>query len=210
MMFLRALALTAAPLGLAAAAALTPVPAVAQSQNGLAEVQAHLRAINSMTANFSQTDARGRTLTGTLALKRPGKIRFEYRGARMLVVADGNRLNFADYDVGQNQSWPIGDSPLSVLLNPNRDLSQYARVVRNDGNTLMVEARDPRRREFGRITLAFARNAGTPGGLSLTGWNALDAQNNLTQVRLTGQRYNVPVADSLFRFEPARGRGPRR
>ena len=210
MMFLRALALTAAPLGLAAAAALTPLPAVAQSQNGLAEVQAHLRAINSMTANFSQTDARGRTLTGTLALKRPGKIRFEYRGARMLVVADGNRLNFADYDVGQNQSWPIGDSPLSVLLNPNRDLSQYARVVRNDGNTLMVEARDPRRREFGRNTRAFARNANTPGGLSLTGWNALDAQNNLTQVRLSGQRYNVPVADSLFRIEPARGRGPRR
>jgi outer membrane lipoprotein-sorting protein len=210
MMFLRALALTAAPLGLAATAALAPVPAAAQSQNGLAEVQAHLRAINSMTANFSQTDARGRTLTGTLALKRPGKIRFEYRGARMLVVADGNRLNFADYDVGQNQSWPIGDSPLSVLLNPNRDLSQYARVIRNDGNTLMVEARDPRRREFGRITLAFARNANTPGGLSLTGWNALDAQNNLTQVRLSGQRYNVPVADSLFRIEPARGRGPRR
>jgi len=210
MMFLRALALTAAPLGLAATAALVPVPAIAQSQDGLAEVQAHLRAINSMTANFSQTDARGRTLNGTLSIKRPGKIRFEYRGVRMLVVADGTRLNFLDYEVGQQQSWPIGDSPLSVLLNPNRDLSQYARVIRSDGNTLMVEARDPRRREFGRITLAFARNANTPGGLSLTGWNALDAQNNLTQVRLTGQRYNVPVADSLFRFEPARGRGPRR
>lgn len=208
MMLLRALALTAAPLGLAAAA-LTPASAVAQ-QNGLAEVQAHLRAINSMTANFAQTDARGRTLNGTLSLKRPGKIRFEYRGVRMLVVADGTRLNFLDYEVGQQQSWPISDSPLSVLLNPNRDLSQYARVIRNDGSTLMVEARDPRRREFGRITLAFARNANTPGGLSLTGWNALDAQNNLTQVRLTGQRYNVPVADSLFRFEPARGRGPRR
>jgi len=210
MMFLRALALTAAPIGLAAAAALAPVPALAQSQDGLAEVQAHLRAINSMTANFSQTDARGRTLNGTLSIKRPGKIRFEYRGVRMLVVADGTRLNFLDYEVGQQQSWPISDSPLSVLLNPNRDLSQYARVIRNDGNTLMVEARDPRRREFGRITLAFARNANTPGGLSLTGWNALDAQNNLTQVRLTGQRYNVPVADSVFRFEPARGRGPRR
>ena len=91
MMFLRALALTAAPLGLAATVALAPVPAVAQ-QNGLAEVQAHLRAINSMTANFSQTDARGRTLTGTLALKRPGKIRFEYgRGVDVLVVADGKR-----------------------------------------------------------------------------------------------------------------------
>jgi outer membrane lipoprotein-sorting protein len=208
MMLLRALALSAAPLGLAAVA--LPAPAVAQGQNGLAEVQAHLRSVNTMTANFSQTDRRGRTTGGTLSLKRPGKIRFEYSGGQMLIVADGSRLNFLDYAVGQRQSWPIGDSPLSVLLDPSRDLSRFARVVRNDRNTLMIEARDPRRREFGRITLAFARVAGAPGGLSLQGWNTIDAQNNLVQVRLSGQRFNVPVADSAFRFQAPRARGPRR
>ena len=208
MMLLRAFALAAAPLGLAAAA--LTVPAAAQGQSGLAEAQAHLRAVTSMTANFTQTDRRGRVLNGTMAIKRPGKIRFEYRNARMLVVADGRRLNFFDQDVNQHQSWPIGDSPLSVLLDGNRDLARYATVVRNDATTLMIEARDPRRREFGRITLAFAKVAGAPGGLSLQGWNALDAQNNLTQVRLSGQRFNVPVADSLFRFTPPQSRGPRR
>jgi outer membrane lipoprotein-sorting protein len=208
MMLLRAFALSVAPLGLAAAS--LSAPAIAQGQAGLAEVQTHLRAINTMTANFSQTDRRGRTLNGSLSLKRPGKIRFEYNGARMLIVADGRRLNFLDYDVGQQQSWPIADSPLSVLLDPTRDLSRFGRVVRDDANTLMIEARDPSRREFGRITLAFAKVRGAPGGLSLQGWNALDAQNNLTSVRLSGQRFNVPVADSAFRFQPARGRGPRR
>jgi outer membrane lipoprotein-sorting protein len=127
----------------------------------------------------------------------------------MLVVADGSRLTFIDDEVNQRQSWPIGDSPLSVLLDPSRDLSRYASVVRNDANTLMIEARDPRRREFGKITLAFAKVRGAPGGLSLQGWNTLDAQNNLTQVRLSGQRFNVGVADSLFRV-PAQNRGPRR
>ena len=208
MTILRALALSVAPLGAAALA--LPAPALAQGQSGLASVQAHLRAINSMTANFTQTDHRGRTTTGTMALKRPGKIRFEYRGENMLIVADGRRLNFLDYDAGQQQSWPISDSPLSVLIDPNRDLSRYARVVRDDANTLMIEARDPQRREFGHITLAFVKNPGAPGGLSLQGWNTLDAQNNLTQFRLSGQRFNVPVADSLFRFQPPRGRGPRR
>lgn len=206
MTLLRAFALTVAPLGLATVA--MPAPAVAQ-QGGLGAVQAHLRAVTSMTANFSQTDQRGRTSSGTLSLKRPGKIRFEYRGVRMLIVADGNRLNFIDDEVNQRQSWPIGDSPLSVLLDPSRDLSRYARVVRDDANSLVVEARDPRRREFGRITLAFVKTPGAPGGLSLQGWNALDAQNNLTQIRLSDQRFNVPVADSLFRV-PARSRGPRR
>lgn len=207
MTFFRALALTVAPLGLAAVA--LPAPAIAQGQRSLDAVQGHLRAVSSMAANFSQTDHRGRTTTGTLSLKRPGKIRFEYRGSRMLIVADGSRLTFIDDEVAQRQSWPIADSPLSVLLDPNRPLSRYARVIRDDANTIMIEARDPRRREFGRITLAFAKIAGAPGGLSLQGWNTVDAQNNQTQVRLSGQRFNVSVADSLFRV-PSQSRGPRR
>lgn len=207
MILLRALALSVAPIGLAAVA--LPAPAQAQ-QNGLAAVQAHLRSVNTMTASFSQTDHRGRTSNGTMTLKRPGKVRFDYRGQNMLIVADGRRLNFLDYDANQQQSWPIADSPLSVLLDPNRDWSRYARVTREDSNLIMVEARDPRRREFGRITFAFIKTSGAPGGLMLQGWNTLDAQNNLTQFRLSGQRFNSSVADSTFRFQPVRGRGPRR
>lgn len=209
MMILRALVLAAAPIALAAT---LPAPAAAQQGNALAEVQAHLRSISSMQASFTQIDRRGRSVSGTLSLKRPGKIRFEYQGGRMLIVADGRRLHFIDYEVSQVQSWPIGDSPLSVLLDPNRDLSRYARVLRSDATTILIEVRDPRRREFGRITLAFARNPSGPGGLTLTGWNTIDAQNNLTQVRISGHRYNAAVADSLFAFrppQPRRGTGGR-
>ena len=203
-MRLRALALIAAPFALAA-----PVAAQAP-QAGLAQVQTHLRAVETMTANFTQTDRRGRTLSGTLTVKRPGRIRFDYGGgANMLIVGDGRSLNFVDYDVRQVQRWPINDSPLSVLLDSSQDLSRYARVVRNDTQVLTIEARDPRRREFGTITLAFSKNASGPGGLILQGWNTVDAQNNLTTVRLTGHRFNVPVADSLFRYRDPRRQGPR-
>ncbi|HEV2865771.1 MAG TPA: outer-membrane lipoprotein carrier protein LolA [Allosphingosinicella sp.] len=207
MLRLRALALAAAPIALAAAA---PAPLAAQASNGLTQVQAHLRAVDTMTARFTQTDRRGRSLSGSLSLKRPGKIRFDYgRSANMIIVGDGRALTFVDYDVGQRQRWPINDSPLSVLLNPNQDLSRFARVVRNDNQVLMIEARDPRRREFGTITIAFAKAANAPAGLTLQGWNTVDAQNNLTTVRLSGQRFNVPVADSLFTYREPRRRGPR-
>ena len=207
MLRLRALALAAAPIAIAAVA---PAPAVAQAASGLNQVQAHLRAVDTMTARFTQTDRRGRALNGTLSLKRPGKIRFDYgRNANMLVVGDGRALTFVDYDVNDVQRWPINDSPLSVLLNPNQDLSRFARVVRDDRQVLMIEARDPRRREFGTITIAFAKVAGAPAGLTLQGWNTVDAQNNLTSVRLSGQRFNVPVADSLFTWRDPRRRGPR-
>jgi outer membrane lipoprotein-sorting protein len=208
MLRFRALVLAAAPLALAAA--LAPAPAAAQANNGLALVQEHLRAVNTMTAAFSQTDRRGRTLNGTVSIKRPGRVRFDYgRSANMLIVGDGRALNFIDYDVRQVSRWPINDSPLSVLLNPNQDLSRFSRVTRNDAQVLLVEARDPRRREFGTITISFAKSAGAPGGLILQGWTTLDAQNNRTTIRLSNQRFNVPVADSVFRYNDPRRRGPR-
>ena len=127
-------------------------------------MQAHLRAVDTMTASFTQSDRRGRTLTGTLTIRRPGHVRFDYGGsANMLIVGDGHALTFIDYDVGQRQRWPINDSPLSVLLNPDQDLARFARVVQNDAQVLMIEARDTRRREFGTITIAFAKVAGAPG-----------------------------------------------
>jgi outer membrane lipoprotein-sorting protein len=191
--------------------AATPVALHAQAAPaGLAQVQTHLRAVDTMTANFTQSDRRGRTLSGALTIKRPGRIRFDYgRSANMLIVGDGRALTFIDYDVGQRQRWPINDSPLSVLLDPNQDLARFARVVQNDARVLMIEARDSRRREFGTITIAFAKVAGAPAGLMLQGWNTRDAQNNLTTVRLSNQRFNVPVADSAFRYREPTRRGPR-
>jgi outer membrane lipoprotein-sorting protein len=194
-----------------AAALAMPAALIAQAPAGLAQVQAHLRAVETMTAGFTQTDRRGRTLGGTLTIKRPGRIRFDYgRSANMLVVGDGRALTFVDYEVGQKQRWPINDSPLSVLLDPSQDLGRFARVVQNDARVLMIEARDARRREFGTITIAFAKVPGAPAGLILQGWNTRDAQNHLTTVRLSGQRFNVPVADSAFTYRNPTRRGPRR
>jgi chaperone LolA len=205
---LRTLAFAALPA--VAALALPQAAAVAQANSPLALVQAHLRAVDTMVAGFTQTDKRGQTLTGTLTMKRPGRIRFEYqKGVPLLIVADGKALTMIDYQVKQVQRYPIGNSPLSVLLNPNQDISRIARVVRNDAQTLLVSARDPKRPEFGTITIGFAKVASAPNGLLLQGWTMLDSQNNTTTVKLSNQRFNVAVADSAFQWTDPRRRGPK-
>ena len=210
MLRLKTLAMAALPLG--AAAIMVPQSAViAQAAaSPLAQVQAHLKNVSTMTANFSQTDRKGRTMSGNLTLKRPGKIRFQYgKGVPLLIVGDGKALTMIDYEVKQVQRWPIGNSPLSVLLNPNQDMSRIAKVVRNDRQTLLVQARDPKRPEFGTITMGFAKIASAPNGLMLQGWTMIDAQNNRTTVKLSGQRFNVAVADSAFRWTDPRKAGPK-
>jgi outer membrane lipoprotein-sorting protein len=204
MLRLKTLALAAAPV--AAVGMLMPgAPAVAQAASPLGQVTAHLRGVNTMVANFRQTDRKGRSLTGTMTLKRPGKLRFQYqKGVPMLIVADGRKLNMIDYETKRVDSWPIARSPLGVILNPSPDLSRIAKVVRNDSQTMLVQVRD--KPEFGTITLGFAKVSSAPAGLLLQGWTVIDGQNNRTTVKLTGQRFNGAVADSAFTFQrPAKG-----
>lgn len=197
---------------LAAIAALTlALPATAQ-QSTLAQVQAHLRATQTMTAAFEQTDRSGKSVRGTLTLKKPGKIRFQYeKGVPLLIVGDGSALWFIDYSVRQVSRWPVKNSPLGVLLDPDRDISRYAKVVpTGNPNVISVEAHDPKRPEFGRLTMVFQRQASAPGGLMLNGWVALDSQNNRTTVRLSNQQFNAPVSDGAFRWnDPRRQSGTR-
>lgn len=191
-------------------AMIAAAPAPAQSVP-LATVSAHLRGISTMTADFVQTDRAGKALAGTLSLRQPGKIRFQYQqGVPLLIVGDGSALWMIDYAVRQVSRWPVGDSPLSVLIDPRKDMSRFARVVPSAmPGMVMVEARDPRHPEFGTITIAFARGGG-PGGLALQGWTVLDAQNGRSTVRLSNQRYGAPISDRTFHWDDPRPKGPRR
>lgn len=179
-----------------------PVTAYAAKSPDLALVKSHLGATNSMTANFVQTDAKGQTLSGTLQLKRPGRIRFEYgKGVNVLLVADGRKLTFVDYDVGQKSSWDLNKTPLGILLSPRPDLERIARVLPSDDpRIVVVRAVDPSRNEYGKLILAFIREPSAPGGLKLYGWTAVDAQGKQTMVKLSNQRYNVAVSQGAFTY----------
>jgi len=208
------LTLLATSFVIAAPVAVLPLAHSVQAQQGtgekdLARVSDYIDAVTSLTAGFVQTDRNGRSVTGHLTLKQPGKIRFEYDGdASLLIVGDGKALTMIDYEVRQVQRWPIGNSPLGALIDPSRDIAKFSKVVpTGNPKILSVEAHDPKRPEFGTITLVFNRKATAPAGLELYGWVAKDAQGNRTAVRLSAHRYNVAVSNSAFRWTDPRPKG---
>lgn len=181
----------------------------AQAQSSSADLDravTALRSISTMKANFNQIDRAGNTVTGTMTLKRPGKIRFDYgKDADFLVVSNGKSLYMIDYEVRQVERWPIKNSPLGALLDPSRDVKQFGTLIPTGSpDVLSIDVRDPKKPEFGRINLIFVRKASAPGGLQLTHWVALDAQNHRTTVRLTNHRYGLAIPDSTFRFRDPR------
>jgi outer membrane lipoprotein-sorting protein len=174
-------------------------PAAAAESPDLARLKAHISSVQTMTASFTQSDARGRAAAGTLQLKRPGKVRFQYGSGDLLLVADGRQLWYLDYQVGQKNHWPLSKTPLGVLLSGSPDLKGKAQIMPSgDSRVVLVRARDPA--QFGSLTLAFLRSASAPGGLQLYGWTAIDAQNKRTTVKLFNVRYNVAVPESAFTF----------
>jgi outer membrane lipoprotein-sorting protein len=181
-------------------------PASGAESADLAKLKAHISSVQTMSANFVQTDAKGRSAAGTLQLKRPGRVRFQYGSGDLLLVANGKTLSFIDYQVGQKSSWPLNRTPLGVLLSGSPDLKGRAQIVPSkDSRIVLARARDPA--QYGSIVLAFIRSASAPGGLQLYGWTAIDAQNKRTTVKLSNVRYNIAVPDGAFTYaEPKKRR----
>ncbi len=196
-----------APALIAATALAMATPSAAQNdQAKLASVVAHMQAVKTMSATFTQTDRNGQVLTGKLLLKRPGHVRFEYqKDVPLLIVADGKALTMIDYGVRQVQRWPIGNSPLSALLNPGQDLSRFGKMIPTiNDSVISIEVRDKKRPEYGTMNLVFVKDANAPSGYALNGWVALDSKNNRSSIRLTNVKYNSAIADSSFRWKDPR------
>jgi len=213
--FTRALTIGAAfTVPLAALAPVAIVPAHAADNDDLAAVNRAIRGINTLSADFTQTDRNGQISTGRLLLKQPGHVRFDYgKGSDLLIVADGKSLYMIDYQVNQQQRWPIRNSPLGALLDPSRDLTRFGKIVPSgDARVVSVDVRDPAHPEYGVLNLVFLRNSASASGLDLYGWVARDAQGNRTTIRLTNVKYGIPIADSAFRWRDPRPNqvGPRR
>ena len=201
-----AIALGLAPAGAPAFAPPLAAQSASQTAGELDQVVTALRAISTLRADFSQTDRQGNVASGVMTLKRPGKIRFDYgKNADFLVISNGKSLYVVDYEVKQVERWPIGNSPLGALFDPDRDVKKFGKLVpTGDPRVISVEVRDPKKPEFGMINLIFVRNSSAPGGWQLAQWVALDAQNHRTRVQLSNQRYGLSVADRTFTFRDPR------
>ena len=82
---------------------------MAQAQPGTAEVERYINSIRTLKARFVQSNPNGSVVQGTLYVRRPGRMRFEYDPPSQLkIVADGSQVtmwDIANRDFGQ---WPIG------------------------------------------------------------------------------------------------------
>jgi outer membrane lipoprotein-sorting protein len=205
--------LTRRTLSLAVIAATVAAPAAAQApaptdDKALVEqASAYLEGLREAKARFVQTDARGRTSQGTVYLKRPGKARFEYDPpSGLVVVADGSAVTVADSRLMTFDRYPLGATPLSLVLAKTVRLGRDADVtgVEHAPGGFVITLRDARHKNAGQLALTFAQSP-----LALTGWAITDAQGGTTRVRLTNLEPASGLDRSMFVGKDPRPPGQR-
>lgn len=181
-----------APLALIAFA----LPAQAEKIS-LSELSRYLNGLTTAEAQFTQINSDGSITTGTLYIRRPGRVRFEYNPPdRSLVLAGGGQV--AIFDPKSNQppeQYPLKKTPLNLILAENVDLGQAKMVIshKEDGNTTKVRAQDPEFPEYGSIDLVF-----TASPTELRQWVINDDSGNQTTVILGEMTKGRNLPPSLF------------
>ena len=112
-----------------------------------------------------------------------------------LVLAWSGAVYVFDKKVrGQPETYPLSQTPLSIILERNVNLAQRGMVTGHsyDGTATTVTAQDPRHPEYGSIQMKFTGNP-----VELRQWIIRDGNGNPTTVVLGGlQKANLP--NSLF------------
>lgn len=184
---------------LAAALAVAPaLPALADVIT-LSELSDYLNGIDTAEASFTQISEDGAIATGTLYLHRPGRMRFEYDQDDLLVMAGGGQV--AIFDGRSNtrpEQYPLGRTPLNLILGRNIDLNTSDMILAHEGDetSTRVVAQDPDDPDIGTITLVFT---GDP--VELRQWIVTDATGFQTTVILGGLQEGVDLPSRYFNIQ---------
>lgn len=185
------------------------IPVLAQDVHQLAravdEHYNHLRSLESDFTEIYRGDGPERVESGTLWLKKPRKMRWEYRSPKeKLFISDGEVVWFylpAERQLRKTTLRKLDDlrSPLAFLLGKTKlesELKGLSKVLDQApvgaGNILLRGV--PSAGEASEVLLEI-----TPGD-QIVRIELIDADGATTEFRFAGWQENVPLSDAQFQF----------
>lgn len=185
----------------ALALCLAALPAAADERLSLPALSDYLDTITEAEARFTQVNADGSRLTGTLFIKRPGRIRFEYDPPQedTLVLASGGQIAVFDGRAsGTPEQFPLRRTPLGIILARDIDLTRARMVTGHgmDAGRTVVQAQDPDNPEYGRIYLYFEHDP-----VRLSEWLIVSGSGEQTRTRLEPFQPRNDLGDVMFSIQ---------
>ena len=180
---------------------LTTMVAPADQARILGAIENALSTTKSADGRFTQVNADGSVMTGTFALRRPGRMRFDYDDPTpILIVSDGTTVAMEDSELETVDRVPLSSTPLGLILDNELSFENDVDVLRvaEGPDKILVTVEDRTGEIDGELTMIFA-----PASYDLLGWMTVDADLQMTQVELSGVRTNGRIDPRLFRLDEA-------
>jgi len=179
----------------------TALPARAQDVS-TSDIEKYFNSIRTLKARFVQSNPNGSVVLGTLYLRRPGRMRFEYDAPSQLkIVADGMQVTMWDNATRDFGQWPIGWTAATFLVREPLVLSgdlQVEKIDRANG-LLEVTLSQAKKPQEGKVIVRLQENP-----LLLRGWTIIDNRSNRVTVSLSEMQTGLQLADSLFKNDSGR------
>ena len=166
----------------------------------LQALREHYAKVPTMKGEFLQFGPKGEQSSGTFAIKRPGKVRFDYEAPSPIeVVSNGLAVMVVNNKLKTFDSYPLKNTPLKLLLDDKLNISDKAILdvsVSDDLTTVVLGDKQI----FGDsiITLQFESET-----FQLRQWTIKDAQGKETSVSVFNVENNVDLSNRLFQINKA-------
>ncbi|MEO1303975.1 MAG: outer-membrane lipoprotein carrier protein LolA [Pseudomonadota bacterium] len=148
---------------------------------------------------FMQSNADGSIATGTFALNRPGRMRFDYDDPTpVLIVSNGTTVAMADEELETVDRVPIGATPLGLILSTDLNVDtdiDVLEILQNE-DRIGIRVQDAEGELEGTLTMVFSKL-----DYALLGWLAVDGNDQTTVVDLIDVETNIRVDPRLFRLD---------
>ena len=172
----------------------------AHAQASVQDVERYVNSIRTLQARFVQSNPNGSVVQGTLYIRRPGRMRFEYDApSKLKIVADGTQVTMWDPTTKDFGQWPIGWTAASFLVKEPLQLSGDITVEsqqREANGVLALTLVQTRRPQEGKVIVRVSENP-----MQLRGWTIIDNRGNRVEVTLTDFKAGQQLADSLFKYD---------
>lgn len=162
----------------------------------LDQMAGYFNSFQQATGRFTQVAEDGSSVSGTLWLKRPGRIRFDYDPPEeaKIIVGGGSLALFDPRSNDSPQRYPLSQTPLRLILDRTVDLASSSFVVNKqyDGRYTLLTLQDPAHPDYGTMTLVFADPA------QLVQWIIIDGNGGQTVMNLDELTVGADVNARLF------------
>ena len=163
----------------------------------LANISQYLQNLKILKADFSQTNPDDTISSGTILIKRPGRMRFEYnKPDKTLVLVSAGALAIFDPKGDEEPiTYPIKNNPISLILKGEVDLlnSEIVTKYKVSFEKAVLTIRDPKKPERGNLELVFS---GTKPALEK--FTIKNENGSSTSISLKDIEYPKKLNETLF------------